>query len=396
MPELKQQIENSIDGSKIVELLTRLIKIPSYQTDLLESDPSILDLIRNTIYPELKDSGIKDVTIDDAGNLIAKIRSKNKGRSLLYVGYAMTAAPGSMKEPLSGKIIDGTEYGLRGKAILGRGACEQKATLAAMIVAFENIANSDVQPQGDVTLVVSTAGETGRHNSLKHVVEVDGVIADCAVISGEPSIQLGNKGRVDVIVTVEGKSCHSSVPWEGVNAIEGMFSVYNKLEVLMPFPSERTHKEMGKATLTPIFIESFPRATHTVQSKCILRLDRRLLPGEDPQEALSQISETIGSLEKFKVRVEGGAFQYPSEVSPTSTIAKNLSLAIKEMLKTEPQFAFSHSALDAGYLNTKGIQTVCYGSGQYKFAHTDLDLASIEDTMDVAKVFSYLALNGIE
>lgn len=397
MPALERVVENAANESQAADLLSKLLKIPSYQTEFYESDPMIQNFIRNVIRPDLKDGGVKDIILDKGGNLIAEIKSKtnNSGKSLMFLAYAMTAAPGSMKDAFSGKIVDGKGFGLRGRGILGRGACEQKATLTAMMLAFKALASSGENCPGDVIFVVSTAGETGRHDSLRQIVEQDGIKSDYAIQSGEPEIQLGNNGRLDVIITVQGRACHSSVPWEGINAIDGMFSVYGNMGKLMPYPSEKAHPQLGKATLTPIYVESFPRATHTVQSKCVLRLDRRLLPGEDPVQALSQISAAVGRGEKYGINVEAGPFMYPSEVPSGSAISRSLSNAIRTVLGSSPKFAYSHQALDAGYLNVKGIETVCYGSGQYRFAHTDVDIASIEDTVDAAKVMTYLALKGI-
>ena len=389
---VRKQIENQVSKDEVKKLMIRLLQKPSFQTDLFESDPMIIDFIKNDVYGELKDSGVKSITLDPMSNLIVKIKSNRGGPSLMLLSYAMTPAPGAMKDPFSGKVVPGEQYGLRGECILGRGACEQKGTLAAMMTTAEILNNLDEEPAGDIVFVVSTAGETGRHDSLKQVIEKDGIKTDQGVQSGEPDIQLGNKGRLDVIVNVEGKASHSSVPWEGINAIEGAFKVYGKLGKLMPNPTEKSHPVLGKSTFTPIYIESFPRATHTVQARCDMRFDRRLLPGESPEFALNQVRDAVGSVDPFRVSVQGGPFMYPSEVAKDSAVALRLSKAISALLGKEPKYCYSHQALDAGYMNVMGIQTICYGSGQYRFAHTDIDMSSVEDTVDVAKSLAYMAL----
>ena len=193
-------------------------------------------MIREQVRPELQKSGIEPA-LDDEGNLLAHIEGKGSARSLLLVSYAMNAAPGPMQNPYSGAVVDGAPYGLQGECVWGRGACEQKGSLAAMLSALKLVAECKAELPGDLYFVASTAGETGRHDSIAHVLEYGKVRADWGIIDGPPEIQLGNKGRVDILVTVTGKQSHSSRPWEGINAIEGAVKLFEKLGPLMPYPS---------------------------------------------------------------------------------------------------------------------------------------------------------------
>ncbi|MEK7378493.1 MAG: peptidase dimerization domain-containing protein [Candidatus Binatota bacterium] len=212
------------------------------------------------------------------------------------------------------------------------------------------------------------------------------------MIDGPPEIQLGNKGRVDILVTVKGKQAHSSRPWEGINAVEGAMKVLEKLKPLMPYPSDRAHPELGKVSLTPTSVESFPKATHTIQSECRMVFDRRLLPGDDPAEAIQQLETAIGNLDPFKVEVQKKDSMYPSEVSKEADVVKSLSRAIQVMLGREPKFSYSTAANDTGLLNVRGIQAINYGSRDIRFQHTDHDLVSLNSVFDAAKVFAFMAL----
>ena len=72
--------------------------------------------------------------------------------------------------------------------------------------------------------------------------------------------------------------------------------VLEKLKPLMPYPETKSHPELGKVSLTPNAIESFPKATHTIQSECRIMFDRRLLPGDDPDKAIQQIKDEVGAI----------------------------------------------------------------------------------------------------
>lgn len=390
--DAKKFIEENLTYEEVKRLLIRLVQTSSPQTDLLEEEPKVLALIREVVKPELERCGISPV-IDDKGNLIAALKGKGHGKGLLLVAYAMNAAPSTMQNPYSGAVVDGAPYGLKGECVWGRGACEQKGSLAAMISALQLVAASKTELPGDLFFVTSTAGETGKHDSLAHVLEHGRVEADWGIIDGPPEIQLGNKGRVDILVTIRGKQSHSSRPWEGINAIEGAVKVLEKLRPLMPYPAEQSHPQLGKVSLTTTSIESFPKATHTIQSECRIVFDRRLLPGDDPAVAIQQLESAIGSVEPFTVEIQRRDFMYPSEVSREADVVKSLGLAIRVMLGREPKYSYSTAANDTGLLNVKGIQAINYGSRDIRFQHTDHDLVSVQSVFEATKVFAFMALH---
>jgi len=196
-----------------------------------------------------------------------------------------------------------------------------------------------------------------------------------------------------VLVVVRGKQSHSSRPWEGINAIEGAMQVLERLKPLMPYPQDKAHPELGKVSLTPNFIESFPKATHTIQSECRIMFDRRLLPGDDPEKAIQQIKDTIGKIEPFAIEVEPRDFMYPSEVEKDAEVVRALDHAIRTILGQQPAYTFSTAANDTGLFNFRKIQAINYGARDIRFQHTDHDLVSINSVFNAAKVFSFLALH---
>ena len=388
----KKLIEKNLSYDEVKRLTVKLIRHASPQTELLEAEPQVLALVSDVIRPELEQLGLKPA-IDRMGNLILHLKGRTRNERLMLVGYAMCAAPSTMQNPYSGEIVDGAPYKLDGDCVWGRGACEQKGSLAAMMAALKFIGASRVELPSDLYFVVSTAGETGRHNSLAFVLDHGSVEADWCIIDGPPEIQLGNKGRVDILVTVKGKQAHSSRPWEGINAIDGAMKVLDKLKSLMPYPESKSHAELGKVSLTPNAIESFPKATHTIQSECRIMFDRRLLPGDDPANAIQQMKDTIGKIAPFEIEITRRDFMYPSEVGKDAEVVRALEHGIRTMLGYEPKFSFSTAANDTGLFNFRGIQAINYGSRDIRFQHTDHDLVAVNNVFNAAKVFAFLAVH---
>src|SRR5712692_2043061 len=194
---VKKLIEKNLHYDEVKRLLVKLVQTPSPQTELLESEPQVLALIREVVKPELERSGLRP-EIDEKGNLVASLKGRSGGNRLALVAYAMNAAPSTMPDPYSGAIVDGTPYRLRGECVWGRGACEQKGSLAAMTAAVKLLGECKAELPADLFFVVSTAGETGRHDSLAYVLGRGNVKPKWAIVDGPPEIQLGNKGRVDI------------------------------------------------------------------------------------------------------------------------------------------------------------------------------------------------------
>jgi acetylornithine deacetylase/succinyl-diaminopimelate desuccinylase-like protein len=388
----KKLIEKNLQYDEVKRLAVKLVQHASPQTAKLEAEPQVLALISEVIKPELERAGLHPF-IDKIGNLVLQIKGREPSGRLMLVGYAMNAAPSTMANPYSGEIVDGAPYKLDGECVWGRGACEQKGSLAAMMAALRFIGLTKAELPSDLYFVVSTAGETGRHDSLAYVLDHGNVNADWCIIDGPPEIQLGNKGRVDVLVTVTGKQAHSSRPWEGINAIDGAMNVLQKLQPLMPYPETRTHPELGKVSLTPNAIESFPKATHTIQSECRIVFDRRLLPGDDPVKAIEQMKDAIGKIDPFEITVEPRDFMYPSEIGKDAEVVEALEQGIRTMLGYEPHFSFSTAANDTGLFNFRGIQAINYGARDIRFQHTDHDLVAVNNVFNAAKVFAFLAIH---
>jgi acetylornithine deacetylase len=399
--EIKRLLDERISRERAKELLVALVKVPSPQTELLEDEPLLKAFITSAIEPRLRAMGFDDIRYDPMGNLIATYGAGTSGKSLMLIGNAMNQPAATMPNPYAGDVVDGATYRLPGECVMGKGASEQKANLAAMLHAMETVIASKIPINGKLIFTCCVSGETGKHDAIKSVVEGAGVRADMAVLGGTGlKITLGNRGRIDVFVTVKGSPCHSSRPWDGVNAITGATEAIRLL--LDKVKVDKTHPQLGRQSLTVNHVRSFPESTHTVQERCEFTLDRRLLPGEDPNGAFAEIERIAKEVEQIKDPVSGktygievrlGPYMYPSLVTTESPVVRALLRASKVMLGKPAETYYSPSGFDQGYLNHVGIATANFGPGEHQYAHTDHDMASVERTADAAKVYAFMMLD---
>jgi acetylornithine deacetylase/succinyl-diaminopimelate desuccinylase-like protein len=399
--DIKTLLDGRISRERAKELLIALVKVPSPQTALLEEEPLLKEFIKSAIEPRLRAMDFVDIRYDTMGNLIATYGTGTSGKSLMFIGNAMNQPKSTMPNAYSGDVVDGAKFDLPGECVMGKGASEQKANLAAMLHAMEIVIASKVPVTGKLVFTCCLSGETGKHDAIKSVVEGAGVRADMAVLGGTGlMVTLGNRGRIDVFVTVKGSPCHSSRPVDGANAITGATECIQRL--LAKVKVDKSHPQLGQQSLTVNHIRSFPDSTHTVQERCELTLDRRLLPGEDPNVAFAEIERIAKEVDglkdpvsdkPFSVEVRLGPFMYPSLVTTESPVVRAILRASEVMLGKPVETYYSPSAFDQGYLNHVGIVTANFGAGEHQYAHTDYDMASVERTTDSARVYAFMMLD---
>ena len=392
------RLRAALSRDRACEWLRDIVRVPSPQTEFLEDEPQLRTFIRTAIAPRMPALGFDRVREDAMGNLIAESGNPAAPRSLMLVMHAMNQPASTMPDPYDANVVDGTPWGLPGLAVRGKGASEQKGTLAAVLHAIEAVRAAEIPLEGRLVFLCLVSGETGKADAIRNVVEVEGVRADAAFVYGNDlDLQLGNRGRVDLSITVQGRASHSSRPNEGINAVSGAMALLARLAAM---PAPRTHPGMGTAWLTCNGIESFPRSTHTVQDRCVLRLDQRLLPGDDPVAAVAAIERVAAQcFDEWRDPVSGGActfrldpgaYMYPSLIDEDALPARLVREGCEAMLGRAPRAFYGQSAHDQGYLNHVGIPTANFGAGEQSLAHTDDDMASVDRVYDAACVYAWM------
>ena len=388
--EAARIVARHIELPEIDRLVGDLLRFPSPQTALLEADPQIKKFIAELVAPRLKELTGDTGAIDAMGNIVWRVGNPS-AHGLMFVGYAMTFPAASMADPFSGRHIDGQSFGIQGPCISGRGACEQKGALAAMLYAAAIVTRAGVELKAPLLVAVCVAGETGRHDAAEFIMRNDGISVRTAIIGlgTNNQIGLGNKGRLDIELTVRGKAAHSSMPWLGVNAVDGFRLAMDRLDRL---PLGAKHPALGDASLTVTQVKTSPDISHTIPDYCHAMLDRRLLPGDGPDEAFGQIRAALKDIERYSIEIKRGPFMYPAEVARGASLVRELETAFHGITADNANCYYSPAALDAGYLIRQNVETVMFGPGDLRFAHTDQELVSLAQVRTAAQVYAATAL----
>ena len=370
---------------RVLELLNRLLSVPSEQTALMERDPAVTSFISGVVAPLVRAAGLAPV-IDRLGNLTAQVGSGQPPRRFLLT-YAMTHAAAGMTDPYPPQVLDGGGYGISGPVVRGRGACEQKGPLAAALDALRRLAADGEPPHGTLIFACCTAGETGTHDAARAILgQLPEDIGEAVVAVGtDGDVWAGNKGRIDITVTVRGKASHSSSPGRGLNAIDGAVQVLQRLASLRTEPPDRW---LGEPTVTPTSVHTFPDATHTVQDTAVLTIDRRLVGSVSAAEAVEGVSQAIGDLSPFGVEVVAGPFMHPARLAPDHPLVTSFSAVVQRVIQDRPAIVYSSASADAGLLNHAGIPCISYGPGSVRLAHTDDNVVSLRRVAEASQVLA--------
>ena len=369
-------------------VLRPLLETPSEQTDLFEDDPQVREFLRSVVGGHLRELGLP-VARDGAGNVICEIGGGDAPGLVLFC-YAMTHPAGRMTDPFVASRFTGDDGGAR---LRGRGASEQMGALAAALLTVGAVAERERDLAGPLVLCVSPAGETGRHDTARtFLARYEGRTPPVACIVGigtDNAVCVANKGRVDATIRVAGRAGHSSMPWRAKNAIEGARRVLACLDGIA-LAGEYPH--LGRPTLTPTAVHSSPNATHTVPDLVEITVDRRLLPGDDPEAALADIRQAVGGIDGWDIDVKPGPLMYPAEVPEDSPLVGTLRAAFANAGRPDPPLTHSHGCIDAGLFCSRDIPAVMLGPGEQHMWHTTDESVPLEAVTLSAEVYTQTAL----
>lgn len=199
---------------------------------------------------------------------------------------------------------------LRGGHVYGKGSVDDKGPLAAMMVAFRKLAAETLR--GTVVLVAAADEEMGGQWGSRWLAEA-GHLPDCdLIIVGEQTanrVATAHKGVMRARVTTHGRSVHATTPDRGVNAIVAMARVVLALEAYHRQLAARHHPLVGQPSCNVGVIQGGSTA-NAVADWCGVQLDRRLIPGETPEQVEQELRAVLSGVDIAPATGSVQDFQY--------------------------------------------------------------------------------------
>jgi acetylornithine deacetylase len=355
----------------VVTLLEQLVATPSVNPVLVPG-ASGEAAIAQVLADACRAVGL-DVSVEEAPpgrpNVIAVLhgRDPGRGRSLMLNGHMDTVGAAGMPDPFTPVR--------RGDRLYGRGACDMKASLAAMVAAAAAFHDAGITPRGDVILTF-VADEEYLSAGMDAVART---WRAAAAIVTEPTalrVALAHKGFVWARILTKGRAAHGSDYASGVDAIAHMGRVLSAINALERDVLPRSvHRFLGRPSVHASLIQG-GEGLSTYPPSCTLDLERRTLPAETPDDIRRELAGLLDGLRAadpgFQATFEITGSRPGLEIAPDAPIVQTLRDGCRRVTGRGPDDIGVAYWCDAAILAQHGIPTVVFGpAGDGEHAATE-------------------------
>ncbi len=244
----------------LLDFHERAVRTPSHES---------VEEMRALLTETLRANGVEP-RIDDAGNTVAVREGDTEGPHLVLNTHLDTVVPHVPFEER--ETVPGSDGEQPGDIVMGRGACDAKGPLAALLGAFFRADPA----RGRLTLAVTPDEETDSTGAAGLSLDAD------AYVVGEPTdldVCHAARGRFQGKVTLTGVAAHAAEPDSGASAIRATAPVLDAMDTFDDRLALGEHPTLGEPTLTATTIEG-GEATNQVPASCTMTFDRRSVPPE--------------------------------------------------------------------------------------------------------------------
>lgn len=371
----------------LVAFAQRLIQTPG----LSGSEEQVAEVVRQ----QMEAMGYDEVHTDDWGNVVGVLQGGGPG-SVLFDAH-MDTVPWNggrwLRDPLGGEVSKGR--------IWGRGTTDMKGAIAAAIYGIGLLARQK-GGLGTVYVSCSVAEEPAEGPALVKVCQRFRPQSVVIMEATELRVNIGQRGRAELIVETMGKPAHSSSPQLGVNAVKAMARLIQGVEGLQ-LPSDPL---LGPAILEVTDVKSHPYpGLSVVPSLCRATFDRRLLVEDTPESVLQEMHELargLGvdvqiSLAQTPVRTYTDreftheAFAAAWKTDPQSPLVRAAVKALTSIGQAAELGAYSFCTNGSGSAGVLVVPTIGYGPGRESEAHVVDEYLELEQLYQAADGYRSLA-----
>jgi acetylornithine deacetylase/succinyl-diaminopimelate desuccinylase family protein len=392
----------------LVQTLSELVAIPSVNPMGRLAEGEQFFEHRVTAYLELlfRRRGIvcqRQPVEPKRENIIARVdgrvRPEDGGRVLLLEAHQDTVPVDGMTiDPWNPKVVDGRIY--------GRGSCDIKGGLAAMLGALVRLAEEQ-PPDMPTVILACTVNEEFGYTGATALTELwtkpgESIVPrrpDVAIIA-EPTlldVVVAHKGTCRWKCHTHGRAAHSSQPQLGDNAIYKMARVVAAFESYAreAQTSNRSHPLCGRPTLSVGTIHG-GLSVNTVPDHCTIEIDRRVLPGEQASDVYQEVIEYVARQPgiNFPLEHEPAFLRGPS-LSDTHNgpLADRLVAVARRLLGRGEKIGVPYGT-DAATIAGAGVPSVVFGPGSIDQAHTADEWLALDQLTKASDALYEFARSG--
>jgi acetylornithine deacetylase/succinyl-diaminopimelate desuccinylase family protein len=323
-------------------------------------------------------------------NVIGRLEGEPGGRTLLFEAHMDTASELGMSTPPFHPLREGNR-------MYGRGSCDTKAGLAAMMHALKIVRESKFRPAASVWLVAAVDEEHFYRGVVKFLET--GANAAGAIVA-EPTnlgIVVASKGVLRWRVRTRGRAAHSAKPHLGINAVAKMAKLIRAMEERLPAIFEKRHHPLLGSPTINVGVIRGGLQVNQVPDSCTIEVDRRLVPGETKETAYHELANLIAQLRdgdpELDAEMEPPMVEdYPLETSPSEKIVQTLLKASQAVGGRAGLEGVPYGS-DASKLARAGIPSVIFGPGSIDQAHAAEEFVELDQVRLAAEIYARTILD---
>ena len=375
-----------MNQQQVVRILTDLVKIESVNPGLVPGGGGEAAIARH-VMKFLKSAGLearRQEVSPGRFNALGILRGSGGGKSLMLNGHLDTVGVTGMQDPFSARVEKGRLY--------GRGAQDMKGGLAAAMAAVATLARGP-RLKGDVVLA-AVADEENQSLGTRALLQA--VRTGAAIVMEPTSLEVGtaHKGFVWAEIETFGRAAHGSRPQEGLDAIAFMGRVLGEIERLQErLTSGPRHPLLGCGSIHASQIVGGQELS-SYPAHCRLRVERRLVPGEDASTLEVELHDIVGRLgaqdPRFRAQVTLGYSANPLETPRHNPIVQRLAACVARVTGREAVLGTQTFWTDAALLSEAGIPSVLFGPGG-EGLHSAVEYVRVADVVLCARALAECA-----
>ena len=343
---------------EIVEWLVPIFKDMGFKTEKLV-------MPQDVFAAKCSDSRL----VGDRFNLRADLSVGAEKTLVIYAHLDVVPAEGNWEtDPFQVVQKNGRAY--------GRGVSDCKGSIAALIAALKVLLENG-KPKYNLSVLLTTDEEVGGYSGLCYLTDQGQVMGDLMLCMDgfSDDVVIGSNGIITWDVVVHGRSVHSGSSFLGVNAVEKSIPIMETLMELKKviqarrsnLPASSAFEAVGLKNLMPILNITMINGgikENIVPDMCTLRGDRRVIPEETMEDAMSEIERTLKLLDvEFDLKFYPG--YPPMSVNPDHVWVTEVREAVKRGMGFIPRLSGAQGSLDQAYATEKTrIPTCVYGVGR--------------------------------
>ena len=408
--ELEETVERGETQRYLIDCLKELVRIPTFVPPG-ENYGKIVDLL----IPVFEDLGFGCERIEMPekvyearqkkeelrGERVNLLATKDFGAEESIVMYThldvVPAGEGWSTSPFDPVMSDDRIY--------GRGVADSKGSVASLVTALRIMDELGLESTYNIRVALTTDEEIGLYSGLCFFAD-DGLLKGDYLLcmdGDNEGVIVATNGVMNWEIKVYGKSCHSSLPFLGVNAIEKALLVIRELAELKKEIEQRTSKVpcspditelTGQTHIKPVFNVTMINGgvkENLIPPSCTVRGDRRYISEEAIEEVIQEFEDAVEAI-KTKHGIDLDLYCKPGYppmfTDPDNEWVRRVKAAASDAFGVSKATIGVQGGLDVAYAVQRTKQPVCaFGVGRSieSNAHGPDENVRIKDLKDYVK-----------